>query len=103
MDRLKFKYLVIVLDRKAYASISGSNNTFCFKWFGSVSETPASYRTSAFNVISLIKQEAVFAALRAGYDVWFIDTDVVVLRDPVEYFLDTRIDLVHSLNLNCPM
>jgi len=103
MDRLQLKYLVIVLDRKAFLSISENNSTYCFKWFGSVSDAPSTYRSPAFNVISLIKQQAVYAALLAGYDVWFLDTDVVLLRDPILYFKDSRIDYFHSLNLNCPM
>ena len=42
--------------------------------------------------------EAVYGALKLGYDVVFSDVDVIILKDPIEYLFYPSIDYVHSVN-----
>ena len=39
--------------------------------------------------------------LKLGYDVFFIDPDVALIRDPLKYMLFKNVDYVHSVNLRC--
>lgn len=66
-----------------------------------VEESPAEYHTHAFHVITTRKIEAVLMVLRLGYDVLFIDSDVVLLKDPFP-FLQSAADYVFSINKPCP-
>ena len=50
----------------------------------------ASFRSSSFNRITLFKLVAVRHVLRAGFDAWFCDVDVVFRADPWPIFARAR-------------
>lgn len=67
-----------------------------------IEEGSAMYHTHQFHVITTRKLEAVSMVLQSGYDVLFIDTDVVLLQDPFPYILYKNVDYIFSINKPCP-
>jgi hypothetical protein len=64
----------------------------------------AGFQSAQFNLISLRKFEAVYDLQRLGYDVLFVDVDVVVLQDVFPLFLKKHLHHVaymHSMNQIC--
>jgi hypothetical protein len=45
--------------------------------------------------------EAVYGALKLGYNVVFSDVDIAILRDPLKYLFIPGVDYVHSTNKGC--
>lgn len=58
-------------------------------------------RSKNFNLIGCRKIEAVFGALKLGYDVVFSDVDIALLHDPAPYLFFDGVDYVHSDNTGC--
>jgi len=54
-----------------------------------------------FNLISVRKMEAVYTVLKLGYDVVFLDTDVVLVNDPIPIFVWNNVDYVFGINAYC--
>lgn len=64
----------------------------------------AGFQTQKFNLISLRKFEAVYDLQRLGYDVLFVDVDVMILQDVFPLFLRPGlrdISYMHSMNQIC--
>lgn len=105
MDRLNMKFLVIALDTStgAYLSQYKDMNHFYDKQHTNVvREDNHNFRSRQFNLLSKRKLEAVYKILKKGYDVIFIDTDVLSLKDPTELLLYNAVDYVFALNFMCP-
>jgi hypothetical protein len=51
-----------------------------------------SFQTRAFNRLSVFKLMTVKLVLHAGYDAWFCDVDVVLLRDPWPLFARASVE-----------
>lgn len=105
IDRLELKVLVISMDARTHKYVSEKMPTLIsFYWNdGSVvNEAATEFRSQQFHIITNRKKEAVLVALQLGYDALFVDTDVALLRDPMQYLLWQRVDYVHSLNHICP-
>lgn len=67
-------------------------------------DSAAGFQSAAFNLISLRKFEAVYDLQRLGYNVLFIDIDVIVLQDVFHVFLRPHLaslSYLHSMNLLC--
>ena len=67
-------------------------------------DSAAGFQSAAFNLISLRKFEAVYDLQRLGYDVLFIDIDIVVLQDVFHVFLRpamAEVSYLHSMNQLC--
>ncbi len=67
-------------------------------------ETAQGFQSVAFNLISLRKFEAVYDLQRLGFNVLFVDADVVVLQDVFHMFLRpplSEISYMHSMNHLC--
>jgi hypothetical protein len=47
------------------------------------------------------KIRAIYDAIRLGFNVFFIDTDIAVLRDPIKHFLFPPYDIVFSSDIRC--
>jgi len=45
--------------------------------------------------------EAVYAALKLGYDVVFSDVDIAILSDPISFVFLPGVDYTHSSNNGC--
>jgi len=60
------------------------------------------FRSRQFNIISRRKMDAVYKVLELGYDVMFIDTDVILVNDPVPIMIWNNVDYVHAINMFCP-
>ena len=54
-----------------------------------------------FNLIGCRKIEAVYGALKLGYDVIFSDVDIAWIRDPIDHVFIPGVDYVHSSNNGC--
>eukprot|EP01041_Mallomonas_annulata_P008705 gene8705-17988_t len=103
MDRLHLRFLLIALDEKTFrysksipdiVSISLTNNS-------DVDDQAHEYRSRIFNIISRRKMEAVYEVLNMGYNVIFLDIDVILLQNPVKIFSWDNIDYIFSLNKPC--
>ncbi|KAG2500639.1 hypothetical protein HYH03_001406 [Edaphochlamys debaryana] len=55
------------------------------------------FHDAGFNSLGFAKIKYILNGLSLGHDVVFLDTDIVVLRDPVPYFLSRRADLFGSM------
>ena len=66
-----------------------------------VASEPSGFGGKNFNLIGCRKMEAVYAALKLGYDVIFSDVDIALLVDPIEYVFFPGIDYTHSMNNGC--
>jgi len=68
-----------------------------------VEEAAADYHTHQFHIITTRKIEAVLWVLSKGLDVFFIDSDVALLRDPFPYLLKpTTANYIFTSNKMCP-
>lgn len=68
-----------------------------------VEEAAADYHTHQFHIITTRKIEAVLWVLAKGLDVFFIDSDVALLRDPFPYLLKPTIaNYIFTSNKMCP-
>jgi hypothetical protein len=108
IDRLHMKALVLTLDERTHSVVvSKMMSTFQTYYLTAklsepiVNEDSNKFRSFQFNLISSRKMEAVYEAMNIGYDVIFIDNDVILLQDPVPYFISSGVDYVHSLNQFC--
>ena len=85
-SRLGLKYLVVALDKNIYTEI-GWRKTFNSIYSPSVGKLKLdknySFRTPQFNYMSRKKLEASYKAMNLGFDVVFIDVDVVLVNDPI--------------------
>ncbi|KAG2500641.1 hypothetical protein HYH03_001408 [Edaphochlamys debaryana] len=52
------------------------------------------FHDMGFNALGFAKIKYILNGLSLGHDVVFLDTDIVVLRDPVPYFLSRNADLL---------
>ena len=108
MDRLGLKFLVIALDQKTrhYVTdslkVSNINLTGVIESRTHVDEGSHHFRSHQFNIISLRKMEAVYKILQLGYDVIFMDTDVILVSDPIRFLIFENVDYVHAINAFCP-
>ena len=113
LERLDIKFLAVAMDEHAYAStVNISRNMITYLWMHpasyddvlhpKVEESSTKFRSPQFNVMSMIKIESVFAIMKLGYNVIFIDPDVAVVRDPVPYMVHHGVDYVHTHNKICP-
>ena len=108
MDRLGLKFLVIALDQKTrhYVTdslkVSNINLTGVIESRTHVDEGSHHFRSHQFNIISLRKMEAVYKILQLGYDVIFMDTDVILVSDPIRFLIFENVDYVHAINIFCP-
>ena len=106
MDRLGLRYLSIALDAKTH-NYFNHHNIHNLKLPGIVaphrntSENSHRFFTSEFNLISLRKMEAVYKIMQLGYDVFFLDTDVVLVNDPASVFIWDNVDYVFGINAYC--
>jgi hypothetical protein len=67
-------------------------------------QAAAGFQSAAFNLISLRKFEAVYDLQRLGFDVLFVDADVVVLQDVFHVLLRpalAEVAYMHSMNHLC--
>lgn len=107
MNRLNLKVLVMAMDAKTHAHIESNQNSSLksFLWVGrdDVAERAASFRSPQFNIITHSKTTYTRTILSLGYDVLFIDLDIIVLRDPVPYLLWRNVDYVFTHNMRCPL
>ena len=98
------KFLVIALDLKTHQDLhkKGGIQSFYDSTARRIDERSQKFRSNQFNVISRRKMEAVYRALALKYDVIFVDTDVVLLNDPLPYLRWNNVDYVHAVNIMCP-
>lgn len=107
-DRLSMKLLVFSMDAATHKYISESmpnkENIFSYFWAEGeqVEEKTSDFASHQFHVITTRKIEVVLQVLEKGYDAIFIDSDIALLRDPLEYLLWNGVDYVHSVNWICP-
>jgi hypothetical protein len=113
LDRLHMKALVFSLDEKGYQaikSIDGEGNktdraVYTYLWKageGEVNAGNADFGTKQFHVVTMSKIEATLAVMKLGYDVFVMDTDVALIRDPFPFLIWNNVDYVHTMNLICP-
>ena len=110
LDRLGMKALVFSLDIDMHNAMQNINNNgveslYSFLWSageGTVRTTNAGFGTKQFHVITTSKLEAALAVMKLGYNVFFVDTDVAIVRDPFPYLIWKNVDYVHTVNLVCP-
>lgn len=104
MQRLKMRYIVIAMDKKAYDYLATNTSIVTYYMHSENNEittAPQEFRSKQFNIITTRKKEAVLAIMKLGYNVLFSDTDVAILRDPLPYMIWNNVDYVHSLNAWC--
>ena len=113
LDHLHMKALVFSLDEEGYKAINHIHMAgdgvdralYAYSWKageGKVEADNADFGSSQFHRVTLSKIEAALALMKLGYDVFVIDTDVALIRDPFPFLLWKNIDYVHSVNLICP-
>ena len=114
LDRLHMKAIIFSLDEKGYTAISNIDDEsenmdralYAYLWNageGKVQgDANADFGTSEFHVVTMSKIEATLALMKLGYDVFVMDTDVALIRDPFPFLLWKNVDYVHSVNLICP-
>jgi len=105
LKRLGLKFLVISLDEAAHEFITKETNMLSVLWTSSsktVDKDAVNFGTPGFAIISELKYQAVFEALKLGVDVIFSDTDVLFLQNPVPFLISQQVDYVHSVNDFCP-
>jgi hypothetical protein len=104
LERLGLKFIVFALDSKASSFIKENmKNVSTFELSGRnhIGEGTSLFRTRQFNLIAERKVEGVLHVLRLGFNVLFLDTDVVLLRDPFHFLLFDNVDYVHTINHIC--
>lgn len=115
IDRLGLKVLVFAMDRKTHEYVqkhmSSDGNMYSYLMGdenedggpkGVVAEASTEFRSQQFHIITVRKKQSVLRVLEAGYNAIFIDPDVVMQRDPINYLFWENVDYVHSLNWICP-
>lgn len=92
------------MDDRVADHLSKTNMTNYFWQGNSRAESESTrFRSRAFNVIVNRKKSATLAVMELGYNIIFADTDVVIVRDPIEYLVWKNVDYAHSVNKYCPM
>ena len=133
MDRLGLNFLLVALDERAYegaqrlgvvsVSLTTAGRNASRRVRGTdaqrtqqirsspqsalvVEEAAADYHTHGFHVITVRKIEAVVRVLQLGFDVLFIDSDVLLLRDPFPLLgaalAASKADYIFTSNKLCP-
>ena len=133
MDRLGLNFLLVALDERAFegaqrlgvvsVSLTTAGRNASRRVRGTdaqrtqqirsspqsalvVEEAAADYHTHGFHVITVRKIEAVVRVLQLGFDVLFIDSDVVLLRDPFPLLgaalAASKADYIFTSNKLCP-
>eukprot|EP01041_Mallomonas_annulata_P000630 gene630-1221_t len=107
MDRLGLKVLMVALDEKTHRYLRKQPNTISYYYNKGKSkhrniEESHNFRSQAFNEISKHKMDIVYKLLQNNIDVIFIDTDVILVNDPLPILIWNNIDYVHSVNTICP-
>jgi len=90
-DKLGMKFIVIAMDKLAYNYITHNTTMVAYQMVGGavgeITSHPQKFRSQQFNLITARKKEAVHDILSLGYHVLFSDTDVAMIRDPLQYML----------------
>lgn len=101
MRRLKMKYLVFAMDKRAYDYLKANTTIHVVGTDNELTSSAQEFRSKHFNLITAKKKEIVHDIMTLGYDVLFSDTDVAILHDPIPYLVWKNVDYVHSLNAIC--
>lgn len=116
LDRLHYKFLLVSLDTIIHDFISEwstsakiSDNTryskiISYRWDNkSLLDSSADYGSKEFaEITSSIKSEVVGQIISLGFNVIFIDIDVILLHDIIPYLVIPNMDYVHGVNWVCP-
>ena len=103
MDRLDLKFMMIALDEKTHKYLLHYPDVFTvnYKTLHNITNNSENFRSIQFNVISKLKMEAAYLLLKQGYDVIFMDTDVIVVTDFLDLFIWDNVDYVHGIADTC--
>ena len=102
MNRLGLKFLFLSLDKKTYDYVSRIPDMYPITFDKVIIEDSVTFLSKPFNILTRAKMGISYEALRLGYDVLFMDTDVVVIRDPIPMMRWNYIDYVFAVNKFCP-
>lgn len=105
------KALVLALDDNSHKRVLDMQNAmpstnatvYSYRLHGKdmVMTISANFRSPQFHIMSMLKIEGALKILKLGYHVLFIDPDIAVIRDPIQYMLWRNVDYIHSVNLLC--
>lgn len=104
MERMKWKYLILSLDKNASEVLEADAlNLISYRAWedGQEAATDSSYfREPIFNFITLRKIELAYRIMKSGYDIIFMDSDITVINDfvPLLANYDDMYDLMYSKN-----
>ncbi|KAJ8047270.1 UDP-D-xylose:L-fucose alpha-1,3-D-xylosyltransferase 3 [Holothuria leucospilota] len=99
LSNLQATILVVCEDRTAYTELLKKQSNFTLKYQLALTHLEESvinatdYRTQSY--ISLVQKRVSYVQLllQRGLDVLYIDSDVVLLANPMKYFSDNKFDL----------
>lgn len=102
MKANKLRYVIFSLDEKIHDYLISINETSIYWKFLNSREDISLFRHPSFNFISFQKVRIVYEVLKFGYDILFLDADVILLSDPFPYFSEKSVDHYFSSNVFCP-
>lgn len=104
LDRLGIKILFIAMDEKTHLYMSNISGTYSVLYNSSnysIQEESHRFRSKNFNYLSRSTIEAVYEILLQDYNVMFVETDVILVNDPIQIFIWENVDYVHAVNMGC--
>jgi hypothetical protein len=104
-DRLGIRFLVMSMDLSLHSYLTRSTTMDSYLLrdggVGNVSSESHVRQTPYHHQIIAKKVEAVYSVLAHGYDLFFAEVDIAIVRDPFPYLLYPGIQYVHSVNSLC--
>lgn len=104
LDRWGIKILFIAMDERTHAYMAKIPDTYSALYKSnnySIQEQSHRFRSKNFNYLSRSTIEAVYEILTHNYSVMFVESDVVLINDPVKFFIWNNVDYVHAVNMAC--
>jgi hypothetical protein len=104
-DRLGIRFLVMSMDLTLHAHLVRGTTMYSYLLragaVGNVSSESNEWASRNYTQITAKKSEAVYSVLAHGYDLFFAEVDIAIVRDPFPYLLYPGIQYVHSANSPC--
>ena len=96
-------YMAYVTDKESYNALTADKSHVCLIEGQNVSNEKKDFGTKNFNDMSYLRYKVISELLKKGDDVWYLDTDTVVLYDlNKEYkkYKGTGIDIYFQNDIN---
>ena len=74
-------YIAYVTDRESYDVLKSENSNVVIVEDANVSNEKKDFGTDNFNTMSYLRYKIIYDHLKKGDDVWYLDTDTVVLHN----------------------